>query len=451
MSKARKKFLFLSDSDRESAKSRLVAAGVPYIKKRLESRASNWETIVGIFETDPPLGVLVKLTNYTMGLLLAPNYAEVAAALLTKISQSSHIVFVHETFFKPDDIPEFSEEDEDEDLWFGSPQVLFGSLPEEQRAQVSQLFKSYGLNVVPYRRNFELSLLAGDFVESHQSNLIFRFYVPSGKIYAEQTVELLTLFRDYLSRSLGLQVKQSTHGTSNGTVYEFFGDGQLSQDDVAEKFDDFTNVMDLCLANPSEAEQLLIRQGADAGAVGRLVTDYSKKLRRLTNDIKQDRERKVLDIRHRLESDLIEVADQADLQAIADLVEQVVTKNAGFSDVMGIGTSIGRKDAISSVTVNVRPQFINHVKGIVSQEMYGDQHVGPETAELLELIRQGDFSNRAELQSAVYELEDDATSPQKRLRAGRLLQTFLNKFGAGVVDAGFGVLQTYIEGKLGIK
>ncbi len=316
---------------------------------------------------------------------------------------------------------------------------------------MARLFNEFGLNIVPYRRIVELSLLAGDFVETHQSNLIFRFYVPNGKIYADQTVDMLSLFRDYLARSLNLEVRQSTHATARGTVYEFFGGGDMSQEDVTEKFSQFTKVMDMCIADPSGAEQLLVQQGADAQLVGRLVTDYSKKLRRITSDIRQERERKVLDIRHRLESDLVEVASEAELDSIRLLVDQVIPVGAGLNDIMGLGTSRLNHASGSGLVVNVRPQFINHVHGVVAQEVIGDQNIGPEPTQLLELIRQCNFPNAFELQSAVYELEDVSSLPEKRVSAGRRLQAFLGKLGGSAVDVGFGVLQSYIESKLGIK
>lgn len=447
-----KKFLFLSDSDSDAARSRLAVAGIPYIKKRLESGSANWEKIIEIIDDEHLLGVLVKLSNTTMERLLHPEYAEVHDELLTRIKHLHHIIFVHSSFFGLA-LEQSTGVEEDEDSWFG-PNGYFYPLEEEQRKAVMELFDRYELNVVPYRRNVELSLLAGEFVEGHQNNLIFRFYVPSGKIYAEQTTDLLSLFHDYLTRSLNMQLRQSTHATASGTVYEFFGDGSMSQDDVTSRFSSFTKVMDLCVADPTSAERLLVEQGADAQLVGRIVTDYSKKLRRITSDIRQERERKVLDIRHRLESELIEVVSDAELSTIRLLVEQVVPSREGVTEVMGLGTSQLGYAAANSVVLNIRPQFISQVTGVVAQEVYGDQNIGPEPMQLLELIRENGASNAVELQSAVYELEDGISSPEKRLSAARRLQAFLAKVGtkAGdkLLDAGISGLQAYVQAKLGI-
>lgn len=447
-----KKFLFLSDSDSDAARSRLAVAGIPYIKKRLESGSANWLKIIEIIDEENLIGILVKLSNTTMERMLHPEYSEANDKLLKNIKHVPHIVFVHSSFFGLD-IEQITGTEEDEDSWFG-PNGYFNPLEENQRKAIMGLFDQHNLNVVPYRRNVELSLLAGEFVEGHQSNLIFRFYVPSGKIYADQTTDVLSLFRDYLTRSLNMQVRQSTHATASGTVYEFFGDGSMSQEDVTAKFPSFTKVMDLCVADPPAAERLLVEQGADAQLVGRLVTDYSKKLRRISSDIRQERERKVLDIRHRLESELIEVASDAELSTIRLLVEQVIPNRDGVTEVMGLGTSQLGYAGTDNVVVNIRPQFINQVTGVVAQEVYGNQHIGPEPMQLLELIRESHASNTVELQSAVYELEDRNSSPEKRLSAARHLQAFLCKVSAKagdkLLDAGISALQAYVQAKLGI-
>ncbi|MDE8653900.1 hypothetical protein [Novosphingobium album (ex Liu et al. 2023)] len=446
-----KKFLFLSDSDSEAAKSRLAVAGIPYIKKRLESGSANWVNIIDIIDEEPLVGILVKLSNTTMERMLHPEYSEVHDELLGRIRLIPHIIFVHSSFFGLA-IEQSSGVEEDEDSWFG-PNGYFYPLEEDQRKAVMELFERYELNVVPYRRNVELSLLAGEFVEGHHNNLIFRFYVPSGKIYAEQTIDVLSLFRDYLTRSLNMQVRQSTHATASGTVYEFFGDGSMSQDDVTASFSGFTRVMDLCVADPTAAERLLIEQGADAHSVGRLVTDYSKKLRRITSDIRQERERKILDIRHRLESELIEVASDAELATIRLLVEQVIPSREGVTEVMGLGTSRLGYAGADKMVVNIRPQFINQVTGVVAQEVYGNQNFGPEPIQLLELIRDSGLPNTVDLQSSVYEMEDGNSSPEKRLSAARRLQAFLAKVGAKagdkLLDAGIASLQAYLQAKLG--
>jgi hypothetical protein len=446
-----KSFLFISESDAESAKSRLKVSGVPYVKKMLESGPNNWVKIIEIIKSDEISGVLVKLTHSTMRRMLSPEYKVVARGLLSGLESLPNIVFVHSSFFGIEAEVQPPKEGEEEDHWFGydlNHKVY--ALDERERTEISKLFADFDLNIIPYRRNVELNLLAGDFVESHQSNLLFRFYVPSGKIYAEQTVDILTLFRDYLTKSFNLRVRQSMNATGRGTVYEFFGDGSMSQEDVAGKFEKFTEVMDLCLVDPESAEKMLVEQGADAQQVSRLVTDYSKKLRRINSDIGQERERKVLDIRHRLESELLELASEADLSSIRALVDKIIPKAEDLNSILSLGSARSVSGSASSITMNFQPQFISHVQGIVAQEITGNQHFGPEPMQLLEIIRQNGSCKSVELISAVHELEDTGSTPEKRASAGRRLQAFLGKVGEGLLGVSFGVLQSYIESKIGI-
>lgn len=447
-----KKYLFLSDSDRESAKSRLAVAGIPYVKKRLESGPSNWSKIVAIIDDEDLIGILVKLTDSTMRLMLSKEYQSARNDLLARLSVRPHVIFVHSSFFgiAPEAVDQPVEDGEDS--WFGIDLFdYYQPLDEIERASMVELFNQFGLNIIPYRRNVELSLLAADFVEAHESNLIFRFYVPVGRMYADQTVEILSLFRDYLARALKFHVRQSTHATGRGTVYEFFGDGDMSQGDVTAKFSEFAKVMEMCIVDPSVAEQLLVAQGADANQVGQLVTLYTKKFRRINSDLRQERERKVLDIRHRLENELVEVASEADLDDIRRVVDAVIPVASGVREVMLPGAPNWSDASNSQTTINIRPQFINHVNGVVAQEIVGDQKISAESAQLLELIRKSNLPNALELQSSVYELEDPSSTHQKRVSAGRRLQALLGTIGNGALGVGFGVLQAYIESKLGIN
>lgn len=447
-----KSFLFISESDAESAKSRLKVAGVPYSKKMLESGPSNWVKIQEILENSEFCGVLVKLTSSSMRRMLRPEYKVVARSILCRLQAMPNIVFVHASFFGIEAEQHPPKKNKEDDFWFGYDlDQRFILLDEQERAEISKLFSDYDLNIIPYRRNVELNLLAGDFVESHQSNLLFRFYVPSNKIYAEQTVDILSLFKDYLTKSFDLKVRQSMNSSGKGTVYEFYGDGSISQEDVAVKFEKFTKVMDLCVRNPELAEQMLIEQGADAQQVSRLVADYSKKLRRINSDIGQERERKILDIRHRLESELLEVASKAELSSIRILVDQTIPMAEDLNSIMSLGSSNAASNVASNITMNIRPQFINHVQGVVAQEITGNQNFSPDSMQLLEIIRTSGAHNSVELISAVHELEDSGSTLEKRVRAGRRLQAFLGKIGDGFLGVGLGVLQSYIESKIGVS
>jgi hypothetical protein len=54
------------------------------------------------------------------------------------------------------------------------------------------------------------------------------------------------------------------------------------------------------------------------------------------------------------------------------------------------------------------------------------------------------------LVSSVYELEDTEAKVEKRLSARQKIQAFLIKVAAKLPDAAIGVLQAYVEKKLGL-
>jgi hypothetical protein len=313
----------------------------------------------------------------------------------------------------------------------------------------------HDINCMPYRRNVELSVLAGQFVDEHRENLVFRFYVPSGRLWAEQAHDLLALFSEYLQKSLGLNVRLATYATLAGTTYEFFGDGGMAPEDIAERLPVFAETMCLCLQDPERAERLLVAQGADAAAVGRLVTDYRRKMRRIASDARHERERKVLDLRHQLEDELMYVAGESDLAAIRAMVDEALPASDDAAHLLGIATDRLASAAPRITTVNFQPQFIQTVNGIVAREMNGTQNMGVEPRAILDLIERHGLHDAPQLRSALHELEDANAPTPARLSAGRRVQAFLARVGAKAADkaadAGLAFLQTYVQSKLGIS
>jgi len=447
-----KPFLFLSDADSETTKSRLRVSGIPYLKKRLESGPDNWMSIASLLQDEPIAGVLVKLSVKTMmQKLMLLEYEEAQEEVFRRVAALPHVVFVHSTFFGLSLAGSSgADDDEDADSWFG-PEGYFFTLDGDERDWMLDFFEEYGLNVVPYRRNAELSVLAAEFIESRQQNLLFRFYVPEGRLYAAQTTDTLALFRDYLVRSLRMQIRQTTRTTPSGTVYEFFGDGELAADEVASHLPGFSRVMDLSLSDPSAAEAMLVASGADPVEVARLVTDYAKRARRILRDLRQEREQKLLTIRHRFEDELDDIAPNMAPSALKQIVDQLIPEPAEpGAALMTPNVSLSHQ-SIGSLVVNYNPQFYDKVEGIVAQTIHGNQTIGIEASQLLDFIRQQ--GSKTELTSAVYELEDPDTPPERKLSAGRRLQAFLGMVGEKVtekvVEAGIASLQAYIQTKLG--
>lgn len=444
-------FLFLGECDSEGATSKLRASGAEYKKKRLESRQENWETILKYLNEENISGVIGKLNNAVYRLMANPAYSDVTNRLLSTIKHLPHVLFVHQSLYTGIEMvpPGFVRGDEDDYAYHYSRQYF--KLPEPNILHhTNNLLEQYELNVIPYQRNLEVSIIATEFIDKNEKNLIFRLYVPTGKIWATEAGKLLQLFREYLGKVSGLRVRQDQYTTNQGVVYEFFGDHTLDPAMLPKEFDEFSKLLDMCVANPSDATQMLAEKRIDARAIEDIVERYAKEARRLHIDLKQERERKVLSIRHRMESELVDIVGN-----VADWDEINKIVNISVPQLFGISTAIGflhstTNQGNTTVNVNIKPQIINSVHGIVAQEVSGTQNFGIEATQLIDIIKVYGGKQTAELTSAVYELEDTDAKQADRLTARQKLKAFLLKSADKVGDVAFGLLQKYIENQLGL-
>jgi hypothetical protein len=226
-------FLFIGNTVPEGAASHLKTAGNFYSHKKLDSRPENWEAIIELVMDPDLLGVIAKLTGHDYGLLLSDRYELVAPRLLAGLPRVRHVIFIHETTLtgQYDDPPAVRFHPDDEidamvrDHYFAPP-------PNETRLAVNRLLEKHELNLVPYRTNAELSVLASAFVEENEKNLLFRIYVPAGRIYAAEAEKLLSLFRIWITEVKGQRVRQDDYRTPSGQVFEFFGVERLTSSEL---------------------------------------------------------------------------------------------------------------------------------------------------------------------------------------------------------------------------
>ncbi|EMD9440939.1 hypothetical protein [Burkholderia cepacia] len=442
-------FLFLGESDREGATSKLKAAGLEYKKKRLESSLENWDSIFDLLRAENLSGVLAKLNNTTYELMARAEYAEATERLFSTLEHLPHIIFVHESFFTgvSDRAPPDATED---DLYFWTASYFE---PPEPRVvkHIHTLMDRYEINFVPYRKNAELTVMASAFIDQNEKNLIFRLYVPNGRMWAKEAENLLQLFSDYLRKVSGLRVRQDQYTTNKGVVYEFFGDHILDPATLPKEFDEFSKLLDMCITSPRDATEMLVGRSVDSQSVHEIVERYAKEAKRLHIDLKHERERSVLSIRHRMESELVDVVGaQTDWDELNRLVDLAVPRVDGVSTAIGFGTPSPVAISSGGLTINVRPQIISSVQGIVAQEVSGTQNFGTEANQLIALVKRYGGSRATELTSAVYEVEDADANQADRLSARQKLKTFLYKTAEKTGDVALGILQSYIEKKLGI-
>lgn len=441
-------FLFLGTADHEGITSKLKATNTQFKKKLLDSSVENWKTIFDYYENYQVTGTIVKLTPYTYRAIASEDYKNLAERLFSEISRFPNIVFVYESLLSGKVEDPLQEDKEDLDDFYGD---YFGQPRDSALEVVNSMMERHGLNVMPYKKNAELTVLATSFLEQNESNLLFRLYVPSERMWALEADKLLQLFRDYLSKVSGVNSRLDQYRTNQGVIYEFFGENEDTSQNIADEFDEFSKFMDVCASDPSKAEILLKDKSVTTSSITNIVDRYSKEARRLHVDLRQERERKVLSIRHRLESELTDVLPPNTCwEMISTIVDDAIPQAGLLGNALRVDQSPLKISDSQNVTVNLKPQIIRTVNGVVSQEIYGDQHIGPEAKEILELINNYGGERSTEFSSAVHELVDPDAPKSDRLLAKQKIKGFLYGLGEKASDVAIDLLQKYIESQIGL-
>jgi hypothetical protein len=447
--------LFIGSTTSDAAVSKAKTAGIYYHHKMLESRASNWESIVELLKAPNLLGVVAKLTSRNFELMVQSDYEQVGIALLEAIGKTEHVLFVHESILTgedPWDAAPAPDWDGDQPPPFDYRMRRFSPPSETTRLVVMERLEKYDINVTPYKTNAELSMLATSFIDANENNLLFRLYVPSGRLYAGEASKMVEMFREWLTRVKRLRIREDGYSTVRGHVYEFFGDQDTHEVEIAQEFADFSEFLETCAEAPDDAISRLKAMGLDNASAEDIVRRYGKETRRLHLDLRHARETKVMSIQHRLESELVDQAEAKLLlpeQAKA-LVEKLVPPLAKASLALDPPSAAEARPS-GSPSVVVNQQIIGSVEGIVAQELHGTAHLGVQSQELITLIDRFGAKELAALQSAVHEIEDTEARPADRLAAKQRLKGFLYKLQGKVEDTALKVLQKYIEEKAGLS
>lgn len=457
---AEKIVLLLNDvSQHEGLISSLATSGRIYKRKELHSGISNWWSIVSIFQTHQVVAVIGKMNSTTYYYLVDPEFEEVRTALFQRIAKVPNRIFVFEELLQGIDSP-YSP-------YYSKPPAGFRDLfKSEDESEVkiaeavksplleagNQILRNSGLDVFPYRKRAEITVSSQLFIEEIEEGLFFRIYVPSGRLWEGEIGRLLNLFKDYLAKVAGVSVRLDQTSTSKGVIYAFHGhetdvgEGE-ERESLSSHFEEFSKIADLCVTDPSAAEQLLNTKNKNLRETTQIVSRYAKEMRRLHVDIKHSREEKILSIRHRLESELIDSNLQIDNAFIEKLVDSVVPnpmKSLGFVGFPQIGSA----DRDSTFTINYKPQIIHKLSGIVTQEVSGNVALAAEDRQILDLFEKHAGQQQAELTSALHELNDETAPEPGRISAKQKIKKFLINCAEKSGDVAFGLLQNYLERKI---
>lgn len=431
--------LLLGWVDHEGILSSLKASGRQYKKKLLDSLPSNWENIVDLFTQFKVTAVVGKIPAHVLSLVTDERYRDVRERLFSAIGAVPNQIFMFEDIFQGEQKDKFREE--------------YSPYPSKEVMEAAIVFlRDHGVQILPYTTRAEVTVLAEAFLDDIDKNLIFRMYVPTGRLWAAEADRFLQLFQDYLTRVERLEVRLDQKRTEHGVVYEFHGHPPAGQKNLEADFQEFSRIMALFEADPDAAAKLLAEKGPNVQEIARLISKYSKEAKRLQLDIRHEAEAKSVSIRHRLESELLDLdPTPQEWEQIQVLVNGAIPHRSSVSgDVLALGVAAPLTAGSVQITYNVRPQFIGTVNGVIAEEINGNQHFEPEHHHLMELIARHGAERSKELETAVYEIADKGVEKVGRLRAKQKLMAFLVEFGKKTGDVAFGVLQTYIEKQLGL-
>lgn len=472
----RPRFLFVGRSTTDGALSKLKTYGIRYEHKLLESSPDNWRKISKSIRNPEIKGVIAKFSLPNLNCLADPGYKDEAAEMLRALGSSRHLVLIFEGILRGEPntydfltpystltygiLPEEDRDGHDEHELLPNPEYerilrrhdaqYLIDLSEDKRAAIFATFEDAGVNIVPYRTNAQMSLLTTDFVDETEHDLLFRVYVPRGRLYAAEAARMLDLFRDWLNQTGHARVRQSGYDTVAGSVYELFGDGDLTVAGLSNKFLDFERFLDQCVNDPESARTNLISKGVSPDPADALVARHAKEARRISLDLAHQRERRILELRQQYEVELDELiaTDPRSRQGLHSIIESRVPSalNPLRATLAMDGDASGNRDR--NITIN--QQIINAVNSSIINNVAGIADLGSDAAEVISLMQSFGGAHRTQLESAVYELEDPNAKAEDRLGAGQRIKAFLFKVAPSIGKAALEVGQKYVDSKLGL-
>lgn len=287
-----------------------------------------------------------------------------------------------------------------------------------------------------------------------QPDLLFRVYIPAGRLYAAQTAELLQMFYEWLSAH-GYRVRRAGYRTVSGEIIEFFAAVPMPQLPVSQEFGVFLSFLRVCASSPETAADFL----ADAG-IGRmsgieLVARLGTRFSRLQTDVREQRERRITRLRHVLAAELADSGvDQRTIppEKVDSLLNNLIPDTV-IPDPATLGWLPALPPSASPVSVTINTgQVINAMTHTVIENVQGTVNLAPEARELLSLISRFAVGEATQiLQDSVHELEDLQAPQPARTTATQNLKKFLFDLSGRLSDAAMSVLVTYIDTKLGVK
>lgn len=446
-------FLIVGSRVSESISSKLKATGTAFKRKSLDSGEDNWREIQQLVSSDLTLGVIVTLTRRVYERIEEDAEAHYVQDLISQIAKVPNLVLVHEAVYGGEQTLDLSEQEadeidksqwwEDDDDWNDAEAArMFGVIDEEVRLRVNKRFADQGISPSIYKLNAEASLLAVAFIDDQLDNLLFRIYIPAGRLFEDESAQLISLFHDWMTSVRGLSVRKDGYKTANGRVIEFRSNVEMEQSSWSAEVGNFQKFVAL-IDNTDAAEKVLEGMGLERTRAQDLVAKYAKKTRRLQLDIRYERKRKVLAISEQLEAELLDEAAEVPAEDVAQIVDLLLP--AGI-------TPQGQLENAASArpTITINQQFIQHAEGVIAQNIAGDAIVGVEAEKIEKLIKEHGADQAATLAVALRELADRNAPLSSRVQDKQKIRAFLIDISGSIGKVATGVLQKWVEAQVGL-
>lgn len=459
MNKNDKIALLLEGIGSDSITTALSVNNYSMSSKFLNSSVNNWKKICAILENDKVV-VIGKFTESILLKMCAPSYEEVTAIFLELLKSKKHIIFLYKDNmngvlnFYNNDIDQDADADWQEKL-YRNPQYA-SSLSfwlyrnnidlskEEYFCRIQSLIKKIiaELNVVPYEKIIDINITGQSFIENIIEGLLLKIAIPNERLWSNEFDKFITLFRDYVSFTSKEELKIVQSRSNTGILYSIYStNGNINTSNIDAIFDNFSTFMDICVSAPDTAKSIIDNLNLTSEHKIKILKKYLKEAQRLFLDLKQERESKILSIKHRLEIDLQEYE-------LSKYMEEYIDNSVPRPYI----SNYLRLQPMQPPVININPLFIDKVDGIVCSEINGTVNQTAEDKMFIDFFKQlsENIAESITLQTALYELNDKSSSKESKRSSWQKISTFLVKVGDKIGDAGVALLTRYLEQKMGL-
>jgi hypothetical protein len=341
--------LLVGNLTQEGVTTKISALGYDYQQKLFFSKPENWlsisELLASLRESDELVAVFIHFTQAAIYRAAHAVYRDVWKTLLQELTLCNTFVFV------------YAENLSGKFSYNSARDGPYGcTVSDSEFMQIIGDLYENKVEVIPYTRRTELTIRIQQALDEIEGGVFFRLYVPNGRIQSEQLSSLLRLLENYLQRVEQISFSYDQRKTEHGTIYEFKSkDGSIvsvvNLEGTLSRFEDFMNLVENDFAAATKyLESLNI---APTKAI-QLINKYSRDYRRLKLDIKHDYESRILALRQRLESEVLELNFGGNLLVADDTIHPSTILNPSLRT--------------NEITINIQSTSI-HDSSVINAEI----------------------------------------------------------------------------------